>query len=92
MPQITKQFDPKTVRKLKKSAEIAVAGFMAAAIPILSKEMYDYVTSGFENPINWYIPLGAGLAAVLAWVYNSVQEWLAGAAPGQFPPTEPPQS
>lgn len=74
--QIAKQFDPETIRKIWKSAEIASAGFLAGAVPLFILEMKDFILSG--DPIDYRIPVAAGITAVGAWLYNTIQQWLKG--------------
>jgi hypothetical protein len=72
--QIARSFDPATVEKIKKSAQIALVGFLIAIIPMLQT---DILTALADKPY-----LVAAITAFGGWVYNVLRQWLAGQEQG----------
>lgn len=69
-PQIAKSFDPITIKKIKKSAQIALVSFLIAVIPMLQQ---DILAALADKP---YVV--AGITAFGGWVYNALRQWKAG--------------
>lgn len=64
----------KTQTKILYSALISLGGFVVINVPILVKELTDYITS--SDPINLNIILIAGLGSIGSWIVATAREIL----------------
>lgn len=74
--QMPKQFDPETLQKIRKSALIALGGFLLIGVPFATEGLISYLQTG--EMFDWVTLSVMGITAGSTWFVNTIREYLTG--------------
>ena len=63
-----------SIAKIKRSALVALGGIGLLDLPILTKELVDFISNG--DPFDWKTPSIVFITGFSTWLVNTIKVWV----------------
>lgn len=74
--QTAYSLDSESVKKIKRSAVVVLAGITLVVLPFFTKELTDFIMT--SDPIDWRTMVTMALGGISTWIANTIKEYAKG--------------